>query len=50
MKGPIQIHGFCGRRHSASDAVHVVIVVDSLDAESSRVRDCTVAAGVKEAK
>ena len=38
MKGPIQIHGFCGRSHSASDAVHVVIVVDSLDAERSRVR------------
>ena len=37
MKGPIQIHGFCGRSHSASDAVHVVIVVDSLDAERSRV-------------
>lgn len=39
MKGPIQIHGFCGRSHSASDAVHVVIVVDSLDAEGSRVSE-----------
>lgn len=33
MEGPVQIHGFCGWGHFASDAVHIVIVVDSLGVE-----------------
>lgn len=33
MEGPVQIHGFCSWGHFASDAVHIVIVVDSLGVE-----------------
>lgn len=37
VEGPIQIHGFCSWSHFTSDAVHIVIVVDSLEAEKGKV-------------
>lgn len=41
MEGPVQVHGFGGWGHFASDAVHIVIVVDSLGEErQGQSSDC----------